>query len=39
MPISHAADLIERSAEANAALMRGDVARYRALVPLTTTSR
>jgi ketosteroid isomerase-like protein len=36
MPISPAADLIERSAEANAALMRGDVARYRALVPLTS---
>jgi ketosteroid isomerase-like protein len=36
MPISHAADLSERSAEANAALMRGDVARYRALVPLTS---
>lgn len=36
MPISHAADLIEQSAEANAALMRGDVARYRALVPLTS---
>ena len=35
MPTSHAADLIARSAEANASLMRGDVARYRALVPLT----
>jgi len=30
---SEAAVLIERSAEANAALMRGDVDRYRALVP------
>ena len=30
---SEAAALIERSAEANAALMRGDVDRYRALVP------
>ena len=30
---SEAATLIERSAEANAALMRGDVDRYRALVP------
>ena len=30
---TEAAALIERSAEANAALMRGDVDRYRALVP------
>ena len=30
---SEAAALIERSAEANAALMQGDVDRYRALVP------
>jgi ketosteroid isomerase-like protein len=29
------AALIERSAEANAALMRGDVDRYRALVPIS----
>jgi ketosteroid isomerase-like protein len=34
MPISPVADLIRRSAEANAALMRGDVDRYRALVPI-----
>jgi ketosteroid isomerase-like protein len=33
MEKSEAAVLIERSAEANAALMRGDVDRYRALVP------
>ena len=32
---SEAAVLIERSAEANAALMRGDVDRYRALVPVS----
>ena len=32
---SEAAALIERSAEANAALMRGDVDRYRALVPIS----
>lgn len=30
-----AADLVARSAEANAALMRGDIARYRTLVSLT----
>jgi ketosteroid isomerase-like protein len=29
------ADLIRRSAEANAALMRGDIRRYRALIPHT----
>jgi ketosteroid isomerase-like protein len=34
MPISHVAELIQRSADANAALMRGDVDRYRALVPI-----
>ena len=34
MPISPVADLIRRSAEANAALMRGDVDRYRALIPI-----
>jgi ketosteroid isomerase-like protein len=33
---SEAAALIERSAEANAALMRGDVDRYRALVPVSS---
>ena len=32
---SEAAVLIERSAEANAALMRGDVDRYRTLVPVS----
>ena len=32
---SETAALIERSAEANAALMRGDVDRYRALVPIS----
>jgi len=32
---SETAVLIERSAEANAALMRGDVDRYRALVPMS----
>jgi ketosteroid isomerase-like protein len=32
---TEAAALIERSAEANAALMRGDVDRYRALVPVS----
>lgn len=32
---SEAAALIERSADANAALMRGDVDRYRALVPVS----
>lgn len=32
---SEAALLIERSAEANAALMRGDVDRYRALIPMS----
>ena len=32
---TEAAALIERSAEANAALMRGDVDRYRALVPIS----
>ena len=32
---SEAATLIERSAEANAALMRGDVDRYRALIPVS----
>ena len=36
MPTPHAADLIQRSAAANAALMRGDVDGYRALVPLTS---
>lgn len=36
MSIPHVADLIQRSADANAALMRGDVARYRALVTLTS---
>ena len=35
MPTSPVAALIQRSAEANAALMRGDVDRYRALVPIT----
>ena len=35
MPTSPVADLIQRSAAANAALMRGDVDGYRALVPLT----
>jgi ketosteroid isomerase-like protein len=33
---SEAAALIERSAEANAALMRGDVDRYRTLVPVSS---
>jgi ketosteroid isomerase-like protein len=36
MPTSPVADLIERSAAANAALMRGDVEGYRALIPLTS---
>ena len=36
MPTSPVADLIQRSAAANAALMRGDVDGYRALVPLTS---
>lgn len=36
MPRSHATELIQRSAAANAALMRGDVEGYRALVPLTS---
>jgi ketosteroid isomerase-like protein len=36
MPTSPVADLVERSAAANAALMRGDVDGYRALVPLTS---
>jgi ketosteroid isomerase-like protein len=36
MPTSPVAALIERSAAANAALMRGDVDGYRALVPLTS---
>ena len=34
MPLSPVAELIQRSADANAALMRGDVDRYRALVPI-----
>ena len=36
MPTSPVADLIQRSADANAALMRGDIDRYRALVPITS---
>ena len=36
MPTSPVTDLIQRSAVANAALMRGDVEGYRALVPLTS---
>jgi ketosteroid isomerase-like protein len=36
MPTSPVADLIQRSAAANAALMRGDVDGYRAMVPLTS---
>ncbi|MPZ33556.1 MAG: DUF4440 domain-containing protein [Rhodospirillales bacterium] len=36
MSISPVADLIQRSADANAALMRGDVDGYRALVPITS---
>lgn len=36
MPTSHAAELVRRSAAANAALMRGDVDGYRALVSLTS---
>ncbi len=35
MPISNVAELIQRSADANAALMRGDIEKYRALVPVT----
>lgn len=35
MPISPVTELIQRSADANAALMRGDIDRYRALVPVT----
>ena len=34
MPLSPVAELVRRSADANAALMRGDVDRYRALVPI-----
>jgi ketosteroid isomerase-like protein len=36
MPTSPVAELIQRSADANAALMRGDVDRYRALVPIAS---
>ena len=36
MPTSPVADLIQRSADANAALMRGDIDRYRALVPIAS---
>ena len=36
MPTSPVADLIQRSADANAALMRGDIDRYRALIPITS---
>lgn len=35
MPASHVVDLIQRSAVANAALMRGDVDGYRALITLS----
>jgi ketosteroid isomerase-like protein len=36
MPTAPVAELIQRSADANAALMRGDVDRYRALVPIAS---
>ena len=36
MPTSPVAELIQRSADANAALMRGDIDRYRALVPIAS---
>jgi ketosteroid isomerase-like protein len=36
MPTSPVAELVHRSADANAALMRGDIDRYRALVPIAS---
>jgi len=39
-PVGHElADLVERSAQANAALMRNDIRRYRDLIQLRMISR